>query len=108
MERSYLRLFIMVIAARDIQIAKMLAVFVWGPRSSNSNQYRLSISKMQQRLRSRAAGGEGQGGTGGRGCRRAHKGWGGRAIKHNVNFEDCKSLLDGHRMDRLLQRYSIL
>jgi len=58
----------MVIAARDIQIARMLAVFVWGPRSSNSNQYRLSISKMQQGLRSRAAGGEGQGGTGGGGA----------------------------------------
>jgi hypothetical protein len=69
MERSYLRLFIMVIAARDIQIARMLAVFVWGPRSSNSNQYRLSISKMQQGLRSRQPGGRGEG-TGGRGCRR--------------------------------------
>ena len=104
MERSYLRLFIMVIAARDIQIARMLAVFVWGPRSSNSNQYRLSISKMQQGLRSRQPGGTGEG-TGGRGCRRAHKGWGGRAIKHNVKFEDCKSLLDGHRMDRLLSQF---
>jgi hypothetical protein len=76
MERSYLRLFIMVIAARDIQIARMLAVFVWGPRSSNSNQYRLSISKMQQGLRSRAAGGRGKGEQGGRGCRHVHKGWG--------------------------------
>jgi hypothetical protein len=31
MERSYLRLFIRVIVAKDIQIARMLAVFVWGP-----------------------------------------------------------------------------
>ena len=79
MERSYLRLFIMVIAARDIQIARMLAVFVWGPRSSNSNQYRLSISKMQQGLRSRAAGGEGQGGTGGEGVQARAQGMGGKS-----------------------------
>ncbi len=72
MERSYLRLFIIVIAARDVQIARMLAVFVWGPRSRNSNQYRLSISKMQQGLRSRAAGGggaRGNRGGGGAGAR---------------------------------------
>ena len=52
---------------------------------------------MQQGLRSRQ--------PGGRGCRRAHKGWVGRAIKHNVKFEDCKSLLDGHRIDRLLSQF---
>jgi hypothetical protein len=78
MEKSYLRLFIMVIAARDIQIARMLAVFVWGPSSSNSNQCRLSVNRMQQGLHSRQLGGRGE--------------------------EDFKSLLDGHQINRLLSQ----
>jgi hypothetical protein len=61
MERSYLRLFIIVIAARDIQMARMLAVFVWGPSCSNSNQYRLSVNRMQQGLHSRQLGGGARG-----------------------------------------------
>ena len=75
----------MVIAARDIQ-------------------YRFSISKMQQGLRSRQPGGRGEG-TEGEGVQARDKGRGRRAIKHNVKFEDCKSLLDGHRIDRLLSQF---
>ena len=45
---------------------------------------------MQQGLRSRADGGEGQGGTGGEGVQARDKGWGGRAIKHNVNLKTVR------------------
>jgi hypothetical protein len=40
MEIKYIGLFSTVMAARDIKIAKMLSVYVWGPSSSNSNQFR--------------------------------------------------------------------
>jgi hypothetical protein len=61
---------------------------------------------MQQGLRSRAAGGRGKGEGGRGGGAGATQGKrGGGAAKHNVNFEDCNSLLDGHRIDKLFSQF---